>query len=496
MTDRTDGVAEPSATPLWAHDAAVMLGLGLLAFALRAWCFGNPNIHVDEQFYLLVGQRMAHGTLPYAGIFDVKPFGLFCIYALAAQVFSDSVVGYQVLATVSVWMTACLIYRIGRAAATLGAAAGGASAYVAWLAVFEGIGGQSPIFYNLPMVLAASIIVGMVRGGGMLGMFTRGAFAMFLVGCALQIKYSVVFEGIYFGIWLLWIARLRSGSAAGQFACRVGWMLAAVAPSVIGLIYFYANGAVQPYWQANFVSIFHREASLGQLFTALARLVQQQIALSPLWWGVVVFWRRKAPESDVTLFIKGWVVAAFGGYLLYGTWSEHFVLPLLPPLCIAAALALDQFAKPRTMALRLVAIGVIAGLARAATAEVTDGGAADVNRVAALVKPYLGKGCLYVVGAPASLYSLTGSCLATRFVFPSHLTSQRYAGTLGTDPQQAMRELIASRPSVIVKGKPYANPNVRNEAMLMSEIGRNYRYLVRMRIGVRWVTVWVRKAGT
>ena len=48
-----------------------------LAVAARWQTFGNPVLGYDEQFYLLVGDRMLHGALPYVDIFDRKPIGLF-----------------------------------------------------------------------------------------------------------------------------------------------------------------------------------------------------------------------------------------------------------------------------------------------------------------------------------------------------------------------------------------------------------------------------------
>ena len=47
----------------------VSLLLLLLALAARAQTFGNPVIGYDEQFYLLVGDRMIHGTIPFVDIF-------------------------------------------------------------------------------------------------------------------------------------------------------------------------------------------------------------------------------------------------------------------------------------------------------------------------------------------------------------------------------------------------------------------------------------------
>ena len=75
MTHPTRGPARPA--PAW----AIALALTALTFAVRAPTFGNPFLGFDEQFYLLVGDRMLHGALPYVDIFDRKPIGLFLLYA-------------------------------------------------------------------------------------------------------------------------------------------------------------------------------------------------------------------------------------------------------------------------------------------------------------------------------------------------------------------------------------------------------------------------------
>ena len=66
--------------------AATWLILAVVALALRLPDIGNPLIDLDEQFYLLVGDRMLHGAVPYVDIWDRKPVGLFLIYAAARVV--------------------------------------------------------------------------------------------------------------------------------------------------------------------------------------------------------------------------------------------------------------------------------------------------------------------------------------------------------------------------------------------------------------------------
>src|SRR3546814_14232447 len=80
------------------------------AFALRGRYFGIPHLHVDEQFYLLVGDRILnHGAIPYVDIWDRKPVGLFLLYAGIRLLGGDGIVQYQVVATLFAAATAILI---------------------------------------------------------------------------------------------------------------------------------------------------------------------------------------------------------------------------------------------------------------------------------------------------------------------------------------------------------------------------------------------------
>ena len=90
----------------------VFLVIVLLSVMVRWQTFGNPAIGFDEQFYLLVGDRMWHGVIPYVDIFDRKPIGLFIIYAIADVIGKDGFLQYKVIALVSVVATAYLIYRV------------------------------------------------------------------------------------------------------------------------------------------------------------------------------------------------------------------------------------------------------------------------------------------------------------------------------------------------------------------------------------------------
>src|SRR3954463_7872291 len=75
--------------------------LALLAVVTRLQLFGDPIAGSDEGFYLLVGDRMLHGALPYVDIWDRKPFGLFLLFAGMRMLGGDGVLAYKLVATVA-----------------------------------------------------------------------------------------------------------------------------------------------------------------------------------------------------------------------------------------------------------------------------------------------------------------------------------------------------------------------------------------------------------
>ncbi|KQU61634.1 hypothetical protein ASG67_00055 [Sphingomonas sp. Leaf339] len=220
----------------------VALILVVIAVAARARTFGNPVIGFDEQFYLLVGDRMWHGMLPFVDIFDRKPIGLFLIYALAAGSGSKAILACKLLALASVLATALLIFGLARRANGPVGALAGAALYILWLDFMEGEGVQAPVFDNLAMVAAA---------------------AMVLVGIALQIKYSVLVEGIYLGcllIVLTWQAGIRGARLAGYV---MTWIGGALLPTALAFGLYTANAHAGDFVIANFLSVLGQERAGG-----------------------------------------------------------------------------------------------------------------------------------------------------------------------------------------------------------------------------------------
>jgi 4-amino-4-deoxy-L-arabinose transferase-like glycosyltransferase len=112
----------------------LFLGILLFATMVRWQTFGDPFIGYDEQFYLLVGDRMwYHGALPFVDIFDRKPIGLFLIYAAVRALGGQGLLQYQLVALLCVAATALLVARFARKIAGGIAPVTAACLYVIWL---------------------------------------------------------------------------------------------------------------------------------------------------------------------------------------------------------------------------------------------------------------------------------------------------------------------------------------------------------------------------
>ena len=462
--------------------------LCLVAIAARALSFGNPIVQVDEQFYFTVARAMWSGAVPYVDLWDRKPIGLFVVYMPAAALPGMAgILAYQAMALAAVVATAWMVARFADLAGWRHGAVYAAIAYILWLNLLGGVGGQSPVLYNLPMAGAAWLAARRSPTGRDR---YRGLAAMALVGLALQIKYSVVFEGIFIGLWLLWTDWQRHRRAAPLVA--YGSMLVAVAliPTAIAILVYAWIGALDAFVFANFLAIFARKPNpFGEMMGNLATLV---LILSPLVaMGLAAWGRHRRGESGVRTFLLLWMLSSMFGVLVFGTWYEHYGLPVVLPasVCAAAVLGAARWRGRATPAILLAA--ALAGQIKVGVERYKRGSPAQFARLAEAVGH--GPGCLYVYSGHTMLYPATGRCRPTAYIFPSFLIRPRENGAMGVDQSAEVHRILAQRPAVIVISPPYRVETMDNRAFVERVARRDYWPPTMVRVGNGDVAVYHRR---
>lgn len=465
--------------PRW----AVLL---LVAIGLRALTFGNPIVHTDEEFYFVAAHGWLHGALPYVDIWDRKPVGLFLIYLPAAALgLPLGTWAYQAMALASVVATATLI---GRLATRIGYDAGATLAgiaYLLWLNLATGESGQAPVFYNLLMVGAATLILPDRRNSE-----GRGIAAMALVGIALQIKYSAVFEGMFFGLWLMGAAWKRGNGPARVVG--YGTLLVAVAllPTAIAWASFAAIGAGPEWIYANFTSILSRVAD--PLPERIGNLVQLVAILAPLVAMASLAGRSTYGETrEQQIFIRWWLYAALAGIALFGGWFDHYALPAFVPATILAASFLGD-SRRRRATVALLALAALLGQGLLIAHRMGRGTPNQLHALATAIGD--GPGCLWVQSGSTMLYPATGRCAVTRYIFPSHLARTREAGAIGVDQAAEVHAIFARKPAVVVMRGPYRGERPEMRALALAELARAYRYDRSLRLGREQLRIFRRTA--
>lgn len=479
----------PQSVPDWLVSPLVFM---MLAIGLRILLIDNPVLLSDEQFYLLVADRMAHGAVPYVDIWDRKPIGLFLIYRLAMALPGDPVVSNRVLGLLSSVATALVIERMARQIAPAPGARMAGVAYLLFQPVFNCAMGQSPVFYNLPVAAAAALTLNAAREAEAPALLRRGVAIMLLLGVAMQIKYTVIFEGIGLGLVLLtrgfadvWSWRKLSGAA-------LLWAGAALLPTVLAFDAYAAMGHGEAFWQANFLSSLAKGADSDEMW---GRLAGQIAALTPFGLAIFAVPRIAVPgradplaAGDVVTrrVLRWWALCAVAGFFAFGTWYDHYVGPLLVPLSVLAASAMGYDApKARRLAALLLGVGALGSVIVPTIQRRNHGGADDLRRAVALVQPNLHGRCLYVYEGDPVLYRATGGCIPTAYVFPAHLDTSVEAGALGIDPAAEMQRIMATRPGVVVMGEsgaPYL-PNLATRQIVQAELAAHYERYAGFTIG-------------
>jgi len=320
----------------------------LFGLLTRAAVFGDLSYFNDEMFYFVAGQRMHDGLIPYVDVWDRKGPGLFLTYYLIAGI-SRNVLAYQLAAWLSAALTAQLTCMIAeKLTGRIGAVMGG-TLYLAMLPMFGGAGGQSPVFYTLYVALAAWLVVrswpDLRRGKAGWPIFA----AMASAGFALTFKQTVICEAAFLGGFVLW-QLLRSGMAPLRLtAAALGMALAGMLPFLIFSAGFAMIGHFAEFWHAMITSNLKKSYNpAGDHWQRIGVLCM--VSAPALIAAITGAWMKRQPsdntaglpDSIARPFLIGWLLAALIGVAMVPNFYEHYMLPLVLPISVAAARAMDR----------------------------------------------------------------------------------------------------------------------------------------------------------
>lgn len=460
-------------TPVWRDIRVTFVLLAILTLALRLPDLGNPLLDVDEAIYQYIGQQMTHGALPYVDVWDRKPIGLYLIYALTNVPGGDPFVAAQGLALLFAFATAATLAAMARALAGAGAGLAAGAIYLVWIALLGGRYGQSPIFYNLPVALAAWAVI-RARAETDDGRAWRfGLAAMLLCGLALQIKPTAVFEGLGFGLCLVADQYRRNPKLPHLLQRTAVLATVALIPTALAFATYAALGHGQEWWFANVESIFLRSPVPGE--AKFARLPGYALVLAVPAVAALTGWLRLTASERLVPGV--WALAATVAALSVPPYWNHYMLPLVSPLALMAGIGMAR-ARPIAGIVVATAIAMLL-LMGLPSRDATLAARAKVARLTAAVTENTGTGCAFAFSASPLLNLTSGACAPTRYAFGFHLSSIREAKGIGMDPLVEVRRILTTRPPVIVTDELAQDRYAPTADLMDATLKRDYALVAR-----------------
>ena len=465
--------------------------LAAVLFSRLVW-FGYPIADYDEQLYSLVGNAMTHGAFPFVDLWDRKPFGLFALFAAAHAIGGPGPVAYQVLAALFTLAGGWLTYRLALPLVDRVTAGGAGVLYVLLMSTYGSQSGQSEAFF-VPLLLAmAALVADPAHRDAM----RRAMIAMVVGGVALQVKYTALPQCILLGLWVLWW-RHRLGDGFARLA-RLAIVFAAL--GLLPTIVIGTGYAVAGYWDefffANFVSFFDRAASGGgRIHRDLVLFLMPLILLAV--GGLYAALRLTRPRNGKHyVFILVLFVGCLATIFLPSTVYAYYFAAAVPSTILVALPLLDRTGPARWVPLALLVAGAAYIQFIPETFEDSRKRHAQFDSFAAAIAPHVdGRAeCMWIHDGPTALYTATGSCLPSRFVYPDHLNNLLERDALGISQAEEVRRILAARPPVIVTADSPLTPQSPDVLeMVRTALGEDYRPLARTQVGERTIRAWLRE---
>ena len=434
----------------------VALGLAGLAAAVRAHTFVQGNDDGDVGTYVLVAREALHGVLPYAGVWEYKPPGLFAAYAAALVLVHDGSLAVAVLGVAAVTITAILVWHIAARITDGSERAGVLAAIFVICCTIEndGLLGDAELL-TLPFaagafaMLAGRVTTARIAGAGILAMG------------AVQMKLSAAPVAV---------AALSAAIALRGAGAIVSFVAAFLAPAALEAACYVALHRFDVLWDANVGATLRRVGT--RVSAPLAQFTEQLLRLAP---AIELAPFAALRRNRWTGIIIAWLAADIVSLLLVGEYDRRQFLPLAAPLAVLGARGFDALA-PRVRAAGLTAGVVVltfglhgyyevASTVRVIVARVTApgsaAGASEIDLIARrLAQRSLRRDGAWFFEVSPILYDRLDVSPPTRYPLTSNLDNPRLWPMLGFRGDVELRRILDVRPAwIVARGcGPWAAP--------------------------------------
>lgn len=480
MSSRGSRETAPPPRPLaWGRAAAALLAIALFTLAFRLPFFFRAVIDWDESTYIIAGQSLLNGHLPYTETWaGVKPPLAYAAYALFIELFGRSIIAVRLGGALCVALTSWCVFLIGRRLA--GAASGAVAAFLCVIGLSALPGGQPTMTEHIalaPLLGATSILV--LCEWRKRALLASGA----LFGVAAMIRLNLAYPAVAAGLLIAAFLLVPTRSIRRSLAALLVFGAGGAVPVLFTVLPYLASGQVDLWWSSAVLAPRDYAAAQNGVERALrehTKTVWRAVrafpapdalafvllcGVGPLGWLASAWRSVRSPSPDARGLAATAAVAVgtVASILVGGAAYPHYLLQAVPFGAVGAGLllgpalttrwrwavgaALSACALLAAQPLWAEARGVVANYRRTGTA--THGDAVELARhLRELDRP---AGSVYFLTSHLSEW-LMGLAPMSRITHPSDIIQPYLLKHIAGDDATAAGELrkLLARADIVV----------------------------------------------
>jgi hypothetical protein len=455
----------------------VLIALALLT---RLPFFFRAVINWDESTFIVMGEALVRGHLPYLSYWDLKPPLLFAVFAGAIAVLGLSVEAIRLAGAICVISTALAVRALGRRSLSPASGILAAAMFIVSITALQG--GQATLSELVAIVpLLFGLLILTTPALSTRRLFFAGA----LLGVASLVRLNLVLVPLVVASWILFSRRPRSLTRAPRqlLAFTSGGFTVLAAAFLPYLL----TGTPGSFYTAVFLAPLsyasdHRDmlGAAGKLLRSAfgdTRVVDSNAAAAAVgiavWLagavGVILIAhrRRRMSGTNPRNVLVGLGGAAVLVSILTGPAHPHYLIQLLPFACLPAAdlwsgplsrLARGVPVKAALLAAAAVCLWPVLGeyrLIGRRLAEALPLAHGKEHQLAAYLESHCGSPCSVYLPTDQLVYALLRSPPPTPIVtHPSNLAKDRLVALLhgpSATPGSVMSGILSERPRFVVR---------------------------------------------
>jgi 4-amino-4-deoxy-L-arabinose transferase-like glycosyltransferase len=475
--------------PVFAEATVVAL-LIALAIIIRLPFFFPATIDSDESTFILIGQGILDGMLPYDSLWDIKPPLVYLFFAAAIEIFGNNVASVRLAGCLWVAAAAYLTYRSAFVITVERRASVAASILVIIATTLFTPGVMSETLALVPLVGAFLLLLTTEKTP------SKCFFAGVLIGTAVLFRTNLAYLAVFVGLYLVLYPPIVSfqTSALRGVAYAAGGIIIVL---LTAIPYVFDN-RLELWFDSLFVAAWEYSARpVWQSTEPTRQLVMQAFGFSPypgyppldityfllgcvLWLGGVLgvlislhgWWNLAPPARNMLSMLLTFLVGSVISIFMTGPPFAHYLTQAIPWFAIFSAVAVAH----RSLGTHrlIIELTALASLAASTALFVAEEYSGMIRRI--MDHKRLSYGVEYDVASYLKkenpdhkpvymlcdnlVYWLINQYPLTRFsADPPQITYEFLLRPVEPDatPQSEMRKILSKKPAFVVKKKdvPY-----------------------------------------